>query len=156
MAIEYYAGTSGRVKAIKITPDLTTDEVAYAGTTLTMAEIQSWEINWSQESPPESITFESEADAEGHLYPEIHRGGIARWSGTLTALVNGDTTDSFAALPSGCFFIADMLFHKSSSDGFANLKCKMTGRPVKTGVQEKMATFTMNFVGSGALAAPIL
>lgn len=157
MATEYYCGTSGRVKAILIAPVSTTDTITFAGTTATLPDVSAWEINWTRDGgAPEVITFESEADANFNIYPTKLRGGVARWSGSMTCVVDGDTTNSFERLTPGCAFVVDLMVHKGSGDGFIGCKVVMSGLPIKTGVTEKAASYVVNFEGSGALPTPTI
>lgn len=157
MATEYYAGTSGRVKVILVAPSSTTDTITFTGTTATLVEVSAWELNWTRDGGvPEVITFESGADANYNIYPTKLRGGVARWSGTMQCTVNGDTTNSFETLTPGCAFLADFIFQKGSADGFIGCACVMSGLPIKTGVTEKAATFSVQFEGSGALPVPTI
>jgi hypothetical protein len=157
MATEFYCGTSGRVKAILVASSSTTDTITFAGTTATLVEVTAWELNWTRDGGvPEVITFESGADANYNIYPTKLRGGVARYSGTLQCVVDGDTSNSFEKLTPGCAFVADLLFHKGAGDGFVGCNVVMSGLPVKTGVTEKAATFSVNFEGSGALPTPTI
>lgn len=157
MAFTPYSGTSGRVKAIKVAPDLTQDTITFTGSTATLVEVTGWDINWARDGgAPEVLTFEAAADSEGTLYPTKIRGGVARWSITLQCVVDGDTTNSFEKLPPGAAIVMDALYHKSSSDGFAGLNVVINAMPTKTAVTEKTATFTVTADGSGALPSPTL
>ena len=96
MATEFYSGTSGRVKVIAIAPSATTDTISFTGTTATLVEVMSWELNWTRDGGvPEVITFESSADANYNIYPTKIRGGVARYTGSFNCVVDGDTTNSF-------------------------------------------------------------
>ncbi len=157
MATEYYSGTAGRVKVVKVAPDLTTSMITWSGSTATLVESDGWDLNYQRDGgPPEALTFEADADDEGTLFPTLMRGGVARWTGSVSCLVNGDTTNSFETLPDGCAFVGDFIFHKSAPDGILGVKCLMIGRPIKTGVKDKTATYTINFAVSGKLPTPSL
>ena len=157
MAFNPYAGTSGRVKAIKVAPDLTTDVITFTGSTVTLPEVTGWDINWTRDGgSPEVVTFEAASDLEGTLYPTKLRGGIARWSITLQCVVDGDTTNSFEKMPPGAAIVMDALYHKSSSKGFQSLTVVTNSMPTKTSVTDKTATFTVTADGSGALPAPTI
>jgi hypothetical protein len=157
MATEYYCGTSGRVKAILVAPSSTTDTITFTGTPAALVEVTAWDINWTRDGGvPEVTTFESGADANYNIYPTKLRGGVARWSGSMQCVVDGDTSNSFEKLTPGCAFVADFIFQKGSGDGFIACPCVMSGLPIKTGVTEKAATFTVQFEGSGALPVPTI
>jgi len=157
MAFEPFSGTSGRLKAIRVTPVLTTDVITFAGSTANLPEVTGWDINWSRDGgSPEVLTFEAAADTEGTLYPTKLRGGVARWSITLQCVVDGDTTNSFEKMPPGAAIVMDALYHKSSSRGFIGLNVVTTSMPTKTAVTDKTATFTLTADGTGALPSPTL
>lgn len=157
MATEYYSGTSGRVKVLKITPVTTTDMITWTGTTANVTEASGWDLSFQRDNgTPEATTFESEADTENILYPDLIRGGVGRWTGTITMLVNGDTTNTFERLPPGSAFMADFVLQKGSADGFFAVKCMTTGMPIKTGIQEKNASVTLSFAVSGKLPDPTM
>lgn len=157
MAFEPFAGTSGRLKAIKVAPNLTTDVITFTGSTVTLPEVTGWDINWTRDGgSPEVMTFEAAADAEGTLYPTKIRGGAARWSITIQCVVDGDTTNSFEKMPPGAAIVMDALYHKSSSRGFIGLNVVTTSMPTKTSVTDKTATFTLTADGTGALPSPTI
>ncbi len=157
MAFNPFSGTSGRLKAIKVAPDLTTDTITFTGSPATLPEVTGWDINWARDGgSPEVMTFEAEADAEGTLYPTKLRGGTARWSITLQCVVDGDTTNSFEKMPPGAAIVMDALYHKSSSKGFQSLNVVTNAMPTKTSVTDKTATYTVTADGSGALPSPTI
>jgi hypothetical protein len=137
---DYLAGTSGRLKVAATTIDLTTDTVTFTGlTTAVVAEITKWgpiSDKFLGEAP-KSSTLESRANAEGVLYPDAVRGGMAQWSCPVEFQFNPANANKFRV---GAFFIADFLVKKNVSAGRTGCECRVTeyqqgGADVQTGVQ---------------------
>lgn len=152
MATAYFAGTSGRLKAVAIAPDLTTDIVTFSGSTVTQVAITEWELQVSVTGNADSITLESATTAQGLLTKARLRGGIEEWSFNFKGQFNPDQN----TLTNGVFAVADFLVKKVSTGGTGYSGC--TGQIQNyqvTGVSANGGTvmFSATFVGSGSLPA---
>ncbi len=152
----YLAGTSGRVKAIAVTPVLTTDTVTFAGSTATIASITQWELSVSGQ-PTKSLTLESGADAQGRLYADLLRGGVTEWSFSVQGQF-----DASPATPStfgeGVFAVCDFLLKKATAAGVIGyVSCNGMFHDFRiTGVNttsNAAVMFSATFSGSGVLPA---
>lgn len=158
MAITPYAGTSGRLKSIPVSPVLTADSITFTGVTATVNEITGWQLTISKPGgQPEVLTFESDSDAQGNLYPTLIRGGVARWTATVQGLMNGtagagvtDTTEQF---PIGAAVVADFVYQKGGAKGFFGCNGVVTDFQTSQQVGPQPAPFTCTIAGSGALPA---
>ncbi len=156
MAAAYLAGTSGRLKAVAITPVLTTDTITWAGATVTIAEITEWTLTvTSVGGAPKSLTFESSTTAQGKLVADLLRGGVEEWSFDIKGQYNvGDP--SMVTLGDGVAVKADFIKKKVTTAGNGYIGCngvienfQDTGVSVQGGVQ----MFSAKFAGSGLLPA---
>lgn len=151
----YNAGTSGGLKAVLVTPVLTTDTVTYSGSTVAIASITKWDFADSPEGQlPESITLESGANAQGLLYPVPLRGGTARYTVEIQGQHDQNPLSS-TTFGNGCFVVADFLIKKSTAFGYTGCNGRISNYRI-TGVDVKgsVVMFSCTFSGSGAPPVP--
>jgi hypothetical protein len=151
----YYAGTSGRVNAIAVTPVLTTDTVTFAGSAATIASITKWTLsNQFNGEAPQSLTLESSADVQGTLYPDLLRGGTATYSFSVEGQYDA-SPNTPATFGNGVFAVCDFLLKKNVAFGYTGCNGRfqnfqITGTDVRSGV----VMFSATFMGSGVLPVP--
>ena len=132
-ATEFVAGTSGRIRSVKVAVSATSDmPPGFNGTTYTLGtrviinEVKSWKFSNSVSSEA-IVTFESQADAQGVVYPIHLRGGISggvkiELSGVYNAGAGSQTHDEYQV---GGYVVVDALYSKLNSYGYFGMVCKV-------------------------------
>lgn len=149
-------GTSGSIKGVLITPDLTVDLPTSAGTTAALVELAEWRL--SVKSPSgRVITFSSPADAQGAVYPLMLRGGIAEWSVQFSGVYNADSgagAHTYSRLTPNAFVKFDLLLHAVSTYGWKGLMGRISSLEAGTKVGPDPAAVSGTIDGTGLLGAP--
>lgn len=143
MALIPTAGSSGRVKVLAVTPDLTTDVVDYstaaAGTHVALVSLTAWDLSETPEGqPPRAVTFESSANAQGVLTGTTVRGGVVKYTASCRGLYDTAETSTFMGQP---FIAADLITKKKASNqiGFV-VKGRLHNFKAGTAVDAQLAT----------------
>jgi len=121
MANKPVAGSWGRVKVIKVAPDLTTSTYTWSGTTVALWGAGAWKSNQSVSGGvPEIGHFENTADTEGRLYKQLIKGGMADSPVIdIEGISDIDATGGTQIiLPFGCAVKMDLLFWKAGPSGY--------------------------------------
>ena len=133
VATEFIAGTSGRIRSIKVTVSTTSDmPPGFNGTAFTLParavnnEVKSWKFSNSVSSET-IITFESQADAQGVIYPVNLRGGVSggvkiELAGVYNAGTGSQTHDEYQV---GGYVVLDALYSKLNLYGYFGMICKV-------------------------------
>lgn len=154
MALVAYAGTSGRVSLVNVTPVLTADAVTYTGTPDPQVSLSKWSARCGRVGEiPKALTFESPADTQGELAPVIHRGGAKEWVVMCEGLFDQAESSDLQTSP---FIVADLIVKKDSSgsqEGFGDVPGKIENFQIGTGVGQGMATCSFEIHVSGHLPA---
>ena len=162
MATEFIAGTSGRVKTVKVTRSTTSDmPPGFNGTAFVpaaraaLAEVTSWNVSDNTNSEP-IYTFESATNSEGVVYPINLAGGTSsgakvELSGTYNAAAG---TATHAEFVNGSFVVADLVYHKGNNFGYGAVLCKVAN--YKSGGKSGPAAFDFSCTleVQGALPVP--
>jgi hypothetical protein len=153
MAYLPVAGSWGRVKLVKVAPDLTTPVYSWSGTTASV-RLTSWRARESKAGgTPSVLDFESTADAEGVLYPLPIRGGTAEMP-TIDVEGNADidaTTGTLTILPMHAAVVADFLIFKTGTIGYVGVPCVVQSFEIGGKVDDKTFTFRATFVAGAPL-----
>lgn len=157
MAKKFVNGTAGRVNSVVLTPDLTSSMLDFSGVgaTVVNAEITKWQLQVVKEGGAASVvTFESDSDAQGNLYADLLRGGIASWSVSLEGFFNMDaaaSANSLARFPVGAALSFDLIKIKSGSLGFRLCQGVVVGLPTGSDVRGQANPFSVQIQGHKAL-----
>ena len=162
MSTEFIAGTSGRVKTVKVTRSTTSDmPPGFNGVAFTpaaraaVAEVTSWNVTDNVNTEP-ILTFESPTNGEGVVYPLNLAGGTS--SGVkveLSGVYNAGTgTPTHAEFPVGSYVVVDLIYHKGNNFGYGAYLCKVTN--YKSGGKAGPAAFDFSCTldGVGPLPTP--
>jgi hypothetical protein len=142
-----FAGTSGRVKAVAITPALTDDDVTFSGTPLTIAEFNKWTLTEQMDGePPMILTFESPTNTEGTMFSELLDGGKGSFTVELSGVQKQVPTINFKL---GQKIVLDLFAKKSASFGRQNVNVAITNIRQEQGVDQSVMTFSISCKGSG-------
>lgn len=137
MATTMISGIFGRLKLSTTT------------TTSTIATIKAWTLTKTTTEVPVP-TFES--TVQGNLvYPDVLQG-LSRGAVSVEGFFNTDATDKTDALISnGNYYYLDLIFVKATPFGYDNVYALCTSFRAGTNVENQAATFTAEFVCSGAV-----
>jgi hypothetical protein len=153
MAYLPVAGSWGRVKVVKVAPDLTTPVFTWTGSTVTI-RLTSWKARESKAGgTPSILDFESTADAEGVLYPTPIRGGTAEMP-TVDIEGNVDidgTTGTLTALPMNSAVVADFIVFKTGTIGYVGVPCVVSNFEIGGRVDDKTFTFSATLIAAAPL-----
>lgn len=153
-----YAGTSGRVRAGRVTPDLTVDLVTSAAYAAVTPVTQSWTGEWTITDRIESgklMTFESTATAEGVIRPRSLRGGIGNPTGKIKGAYDTDSSGNVSVrFPIGAFCVVDLVMSKAANFGFAAVKIKILQPATGASMRPNPNEFEFDFEVDGDLPTP--
>lgn len=155
MANTPVAGSWGRVKAIKVAPDLTTPVFTYTGTTATLVGIDSWNVQESRAGGvPTVLDFEGTTDSEGIVYPTPIRGGVGELPKVdIEGWFNIDATNGTGVLiPFGAAVVLDLIAFKGASLGYIGVPGVNESFRRGAKVDDKHFRFSMTFVAAAPLA----
>lgn len=126
-----WAGTSGRIKAGLVTPDLTVDLVTSAAKAAVTPATQTWVREWKATERVQSGrlgTLESPTTAQGVVRAQALRGGIGEVSVDIRGVIDGNSGGDYnSRFPIGGFIVVDLLFSKSSDYGRQGVMLKIVG-----------------------------
>lgn len=150
------SGTSGRLKFFVETFDTSADSDSQAWTGTTTV-VDPAAMSWSKESSisqnPESLTFETEANEEGVLVPEQLRGGVGGTKFNIELELDNQSEAAADIIKMGAFCRIDFLVRKDVAHGYMDVKCKVLTDAARTGVNEKVATYSFSVQTSGPCPA---
>lgn len=153
-----YAGTSGRVRAGKVAPDLTVDLVTTAAYAAVTPVVQTWTGEWSIQDRIESgklMTFESMATAEGVIRPRSLRGGIGTATGKIKGVYDTDSAGNVSVrFPIGAFCVVDFLMSKAGNYGFPAVHIKILAPGTGAQMRPNPNDFEFDFEVDGDLPTP--
>lgn len=142
-----YAGSSGRLQIVIISPTLTTDEVTFSGSPATASEIVAWSVDDSMDGGAAKVlTFEAPANTQGVLHPELLRGGTGSWKASVEAVVDSATLATYVK---GAAVVCDFAYKKTTEYAHAGCGGIITSRKFKTAVTDKAATWSFEIEGDG-------
>lgn len=146
-AVDTFAGTSGRVQAVAVSPVLTTDTITFSGTPATVAEAYGWRAQ-VQKTDTKFVGFESDANAQGVVFEQQLRGGIGSWSASIEVALT-----AAGAWAVGQALVVDLLAQKGADTGYEGLNCVIRSFSPGTGVNQPFSTITVEVAGSGVWPA---
>ncbi len=147
------AGSWGRVKVIKVAPDLTTPVYTWTGSTAAI-RLTSWKQRESRAGGvPSVVDFESLADAEGVLYPTPIRGGVAEMPVVdIEGNIDIDaTTGTSTVIPMNAAVVIDLLYFKTGTIGYVGVPAVVQSFESGGKVDDKTFAFSMSVVCGGPL-----
>lgn len=164
MAIERFAGSSGRLKfaytdqTLEGDGGVPSDVPAFdgAGSADTVGAITKWQVEDTHDrSGNRLFTYDSPATPDGVVYPELTVGGTGYWTATVEAVVD---RESVGDLYVGRVVLADLLYHRASSGGvgFGHWNCGgvIASARYVTGVNERVALLSLTIDGDGVFPTP--
>lgn len=126
-----WAGTSGRVKAGLVAPDLTVDVVTSAAYAAVTPVTQTWVREWKATPRMQSGrlgTLESPTTTQGVVLTQALRGGVGEINVDIRGVIDGNSGGDYnARFPFGGFLVVDLLFSKGSDYGRQGVKLKIVG-----------------------------
>lgn len=154
MAFNPFSGSSGRLKSIAVTPDLTVPTPVLTGlTTAAVAGIVGFDVDTKVEDGGGIVHYESPSLATGPVAMEQLQGGIFSWSAKIAGMYDGDTTKTHAKFADGGFVVADLIYSRADTLGLYGCAGKIKNYAEKFDIKANAVTFTCTLEGTGLLPA---
>lgn len=155
MAFTPFAGSAGRMKAVAVTPALSTPQPTLTGlTTAAVAGITGWDLDLKTEDGGGIVHFESSATSGGVLMTEQLQGGVGTWSVKINGIYDGDTTATEEKFVNGAFVQMDLLYSRASTYGRYACNGKVKDYQEKWDVKANAVVFSCTVEGHSTLPAP--
>lgn len=152
-AFDPFSGVNARVKAVAITPVLTTDVVTVSGTTTAWLEHTGWNLEKTADGP-KIYTANSSADAEGSIAPQLLRGSLLSNKLNLEGVYNGGTTTTDARFKEGSFVKIDVIFHATYALGYYGMLAKVVSFKPGAKIGPEAIQVSIGLEISGLVPAP--
>jgi len=152
-AFDPFSGVNARIKAVAITPVLTTDLVTVSGTTTAWLEHTGWDFDRSADGP-KIYTSNSTADAEGSIAPLLLRGSLLSNKLNLEGIYNGGTTTTDARFKEGSFVKIDVIFHGTYGLGYYGMLAKVVSFKPGAKIGPEATKVSIGLEISGLVPAP--